>query len=324
MSDRLLKFAFNGVRARGELVQLGAAWREMVSHQPYPPPVMHVLGEMVAAAALLATTIKFDGALVMQVYGDGPLQLLVVECQPDLALRATAKVRDEPIADDISLRELVNRNGRGRFAITLDPNDPLPGQQPYQGIVALEGDSVAEILQTYMRQSEQLETRLWLASNPDAAAGLLLQRLPDDGGHAPRSDDDAWERVVALAQTVTSSELLNLVPDELMHRLFWQESLEQYAPLIPRFQCTCSRERIGKMLVSLGQEEVDSIVAEQGSVGVTCEFCGRQYSFDPVDAAHLFARGIESADIAGRWRNKALMPRTATVARVAGRFQPTR
>ena len=235
----------------------------------------------------------------MQVYGDGPLQLLVVECQSDLALRATAKVRDEPIADDISLRELMNRGGSGRFAITLDPKDRLPGQQPYQGVVALEGDSVADVLQTYMRQSEQLETRLWLASSQDAAAGLLLQRLPNKRGHdIELIDDDAWERVVALAQTITSAELLGLDPGDVLHRLFWQESLEHYQRLTPRFECTCSRERIGKMLISLGQEEVDSIIAEQGSVTVTCEFCGRRYSFDPVDAAHLFARRVESADTA--------------------------
>lgn len=297
MPDQLLKFAFNGARVRGELVQLSTTWLEMTAHRRYPPAVMRVLGEMVAAAALLATSIKFNGALVMQIYGDGQLQLLVVECQPDLALRATAKVRDEPIADDIALRELLNRGGRGRFAITLDPKDPLPGQQPYQGIVALEGDSVAEMLQTYMRQSEQLQTRLWLASNDSGAAGLLLQRLPEDGGLpiAP-SDDDAWERLIALAQTVTTDELLNLAPDDVLHRLFWQESLEHYQPLTPRFECTCSRQRIGKMLISLGQEEVDSIITEQGSVSVTCEFCGRQYSFDPVDVAHLFARSAVSTD----------------------------
>ena len=295
MPDRLLKFAFTGARVRGELVQLDAAWREMTAHRRYPPPVMRVLGEMVAAAALLATNIKFNGALVMQVYGDGPLQLLVVECQPDLALRATAKVRDEAIADDISLRDLLNRGGRGRFSITLDPREPLPGQQPYQGIVALEGDSVAEVLQTYMRHSEQLETRLWLASNDTAAAGLLLQRLPNDGGlEVAPANDNAWEHVVALAHTVTAEELLNLSPDDVSHRLFWQESLENYPPLTPRFQCTCSRERISRMMVSLGQDEVDSIIAEQGLVTVTCEFCGREYSFDPVDVAHLFASGVGS------------------------------
>ncbi len=299
MQDRLLKFSFTGARVRGELVQLGAAWREMTAHHRYPTAVMRVLGEMAAAAALLATNIKFNGALVMQIYGDGPLQLLVVECQSDLALRATAKVRDEPVADDISLQELLNRGGRGRFAITLDPKDPLPGQQPYQGIVALEGDSVAELLQTYMHQSEQLETRLWLASSDTAAGGLLLQRLPnDDKDQSTLHNDDAWEHLVALAQTVTPEELLNLSPDDVSHRLFWRESLEHYPPSTPRFACSCSPERIGKMLISLGEEEVSSILAEQGSVTVTCEFCGRKYSLDPVDTAHLFARGSESADTA--------------------------
>jgi molecular chaperone Hsp33 len=295
MADQLLKFAFTAARVRGELVQLGTAWREMTAHRQYPPAVMRVLGEMVGAAALLATNIKFNGALVMQVYGDGPLQLLVVECQSDLALRATAKVRDEPIADDISLRDLMNRSGRGRFSITLDPKDPVPGQQPYQGIVALEGDSVAEILQSYMRHSEQLETRLWLASSDTAVAGLLLQRLPGDAGKdVALPDDAAWEHLLALARTVTSEELLELSPADVARRLFWQESLEHYPPLTPRFQCTCSRERIAKMLISLGHEEVDSIIAEQGSVSVTCEFCGRTYAFDPVDAAQLFAGGVES------------------------------
>jgi molecular chaperone Hsp33 len=295
MPDQLLKFTFTGAHVRGELVQLGSAWRDMTAHRRYPPAVMRVLGEMVGAAALLASNIKFNGALVMQVYGDGPLQLLVVECQSDLTLRATAKVRDEPIADDVSLRDLMNRKRRGRFSITLDPKDPLPGQQPYQGIVPLEGDSVAEVLQTYMRQSEQLETRLWLACNDTAVAGLLLQRLPVDAGNdVALSDDAAWEHLLALASTVTHEELLTLSPAEVAHRLFWQEALEHYPPLTPRFQCSCSRERIAKMLISLGQEEVDSIIAEQGSVGVTCEFCGRTYAFDPVDTAQLFAGGVES------------------------------
>lgn len=294
MSDQLLKFGFQGVHVRGEVVQLRTAWREMTAHHRHPAPVRRVLGEMVAAAALLATSIKFNGALIMQVYGDGPLQLLVVECQSDLSLRATAKVRDEPIADDIELQDLLNRGGGGRFAITLDPSDPMPGQQPYQGIVPLEGDSVAEVLQTYMRQSEQLETRLWLAAGSQSASGLLLQRLPDSGGiMLEDTDADVWGRLIALASTVSSDELLGLAPGHLLDRLFWQESLVQHAPLTPRFACTCSRERIAKMLISLGREEVDSIIAEQGSVTVTCEFCGRKYLFDPVDTAHLFVGEVE-------------------------------
>jgi molecular chaperone Hsp33 len=289
--SRLLKFTFRDAPVRGELVRLTDAWREMTAQHAYPPVVKRLLGEMVAAATLLATTIKFNGKLVMQVHGDGPVQLLVVDCLPDLAVRATAKLRDEAIPDDAPIRELVNRSGRGRFAITLDPSDPLPGQQPYQGIVSLEGDSMSEILETYMRQSEQLDTRLWLASSDDAASGLLLQRLPDDGGLRRGSDADAWSRAVTLAQTITPAELIELTPDAVMHRLFWQEALEHFPPLAPRFACSCSRERIGRMLVSLGSEEVDAIVAEQGSVTVTCDFCNRQYAFDEVDVAQLFQRG---------------------------------
>jgi molecular chaperone Hsp33 len=189
------------------------------------------------------------------------------------------------------MRDLINRNGRGRFAITLDPRDKLPGQQPYQGIVPLDGDSMAEVLQAYMRQSEQLDTRLWLAADDRVAAGLLLQALPGEGGKAGGGDADAWDRAVTLAQTIRGDELLALAPDDVLRRLFWQETLEHYPALAPRFACTCSRERIGRMLVSLGREEVDSIVEEQGTVTVTCDFCNRQYTFDAVDAAQLFKSG---------------------------------
>jgi molecular chaperone Hsp33 len=254
--------------------------------------VTRLLGEMVAAGALLATNIKFNGALVMQVHGDGPVKLLVVECLPDLAIRATAKIAEAgEIASDANMRDLINRHGRGRFAITLDPRDPVPGQQPYQGIVPLDGESMAEVLQAYMRQSEQLDTRLWLAADEHASAGLLLQSLPAEGGSAATTDDDAWDRAVTLAQTITSEELLKLSPDAVLHRLFWQENLEHYPPMSPHFACTCSRERIGRMLVSLGRDEVDGIIDEQGSVTVTCDFCNRQYTFDAVDAAQLFRSG---------------------------------
>jgi molecular chaperone Hsp33 len=291
VTDRLLKFLFKAAPVRGGLVRLEDAWREMVTLHAFPPVVTRLLGEMVAAGALLATSIKFNGALVMQVHGDGPVKLLVVECLPDLAIRATATIGDTPIADGASMRDLINRNGRGRFAITLDPRDPVPGQQPYQGIVPLDGDSMADVLQAYMRQSEQLDTRLWLAASEHVAAGLLLQSLPAEGGKTASSDPDAWDRAVTLARTVTSEELLTLGADDVLRRLFWQEPLEHYPALRPRFACTCSRDRIGRMLVSLGREEIDSIIDEQGSVTVTCEFCSRQYTFDAVDTEQLFTSG---------------------------------
>jgi molecular chaperone Hsp33 len=247
---------------------------------------------MVAAAALLATSIKFNGALVMQVHGDGPVKLLVVECLPDLAIRATAKIADgATVADGATMRELINRHGRGRFAITLDPREPLPGQQPYQGIVPLDGDRMADVLQSYMRQSEQLDTRLWLAADEHVSAGLLLQSLPAEGGKTAGTDADAWGRAITLAQTITADELRSLEPDDVLRRLFWQESLELHPAMRPHFACTCSRERIGRMLVSLGRDEVDSIIDEQGTVTVTCDFCNRKYTFDAVDAAQLFRSG---------------------------------
>jgi molecular chaperone Hsp33 len=294
VSDRLLKFLFKAAPVRGGLVRMEDAWRQMVTLHDFPLPVTRLLGEMVAAGTLLATNIKFNGALVMQVHGDGPVKLLVVECLPDLAIRATAKFADGDFGDERSMRDLINRHGRGRFAITLDPRDPMPGQQPYQGIVPLDGDSMADVLQAYMRQSEQLDTRLWLAADEHVSAGLLLQSLPADGGKPAAVDDDAWSRAVTLAQTLTPDELLRLPPDDVLRRLFWQETLEHYPALRPHFACTCSRERIGRMLVSLGREEVDSILDEQGSVTVTCDFCNREYTFDPVDAAQLFAGGISA------------------------------
>jgi molecular chaperone Hsp33 len=291
MSDRLLKFMFQGAPVRGELVRVADAWREMTAHHAYPPPVKRLLGEMVAAAALLASNIKFNGALVMQVHGDGPVKLLVVECQPDLAMRATAKLGEDPIAQEASMRDLINRSGRGRFAITLDPRDPLPGQQPYQGIVPLDGESMAEVLEAYMRQSEQLETRLVLAADEEVSAGLLLQRLPEGGGSTAGIDEDAWDRVTTLGATLSTEELLRLTPEDLARRLYSQELLAHQATLSPRFACRCSRERIGRMLISLGHKEVDSIIAELKIVTVTCDFCGRQYSFDAVDVAQLFTSG---------------------------------
>ena len=294
MTDKLLKFTFHNAPVRGEVVRMEGAWQAMIEHHGYPAPVLRLLGEMTAAAALLASNIKFAGSLTMQIHGDGPVKLLVVECQPDLRLRATAKLREgAAIADSAGMRELVNASGQGRCAITLDPADRLPGQQPYQGIVGLEGDSIAEALETYMRQSEQLDSRLWLAADAHCCAGVLLQKLPGDGGRAvlATADTDAWERTTALAATITAEELLRHAADTITHRLFWQERLDHYRPLEPRFECRCSRGRIGRMLLSLGQDEVDSIITELGSVEVTCDFCNARQAFDAIDVAQLFRTG---------------------------------
>ncbi len=296
MSDRLLKFLFHDAPVRGEVVQLAEAWQQVIEHHDYPAPVLALLGEMTAAATLLAANIKFNGALTIQVHGDGPVRLLVVECQPDFRLRATAKLREgADVSPDADLRTLVNASGQGRCAITLDPLERLPGQQPYQGIVPLSGDSIAHALETYMRQSEQLDTRLWLAADNKVASGVLLQKLPAEGGRAAQSHDtDAWDRTTTLAATLTQPELLANGPEALVRKLFWQERLEHGAAFAPSFECSCSRERIGRMLLSLGRDEVDDIVREQGHVEVTCDFCNKTQTFDAVDVGQLFATGDSS------------------------------
>jgi len=292
MSDRLLKFLFHQAPVRGEVVRLSRSWQRMTALHAYPEPVLRLLGETTAAATLLSATIKFAGNLILQIHGDGPVQLLVVECRPDLAYRATAKLRaNAPIEAGAGWRELVNAGGQGRCAITLDPGKSPAAQQRYQGIVPLQGTRVAEALEAYLLQSEQIESRLWLAADERAATGMLLQRIARPSAWGVEHDEDAWRRTTTLSDTVSAAELLETSAEEVVHRLFWRERLERHAAMTPRFACTCSRDRTGRMLLTLGRAEVDSILAEQGLVSVTCEFCNAHYSFDPVDVGQLFATG---------------------------------
>jgi molecular chaperone Hsp33 len=274
--------------------------------EPFDAPVRELVGQMAAAGALMQANIKFNGALVLQVMGDGPVKLAVAEVQPDLAFRATAKVMG-PVPEGAQLEAMLNVHGQGRCVITLDPKDKFPGQQPYQGVVPLHGDQreplqkLSEVLEHYMLQSEQLDTKLVLAANGDVAAGLLIQRLPVQGegnlAAGQRNEDDigldeAYNRISMLAATLTTDELLTLDVDTILRRLFWEEDIRRFEPLMgetgPRFACSCSRERVGNMLKGLGREEIDSIIAEQGRVDVGCEFCGQHQLFDPVDVGELF------------------------------------
>ena len=276
MHDVLQRFLFNEAPVRGALIRLDQSWREILSHHTYPPRLRNLLGELLAAGALLAANLKFDGTLIMQMQGSGGLKLAVVEINADHTLRATARW-DGELDECASVEALL---GQGQFVITLDPRN---GSQPYQGIVALEGDSVAAMLEHYMLRSEQLDTRLLLASNGEHAAGMLLQRLPD--GHG---DADGWPRVQALAETVSAEELLTTPADTLLYRLFHQESVQCFEPASLNFACTCSRERVAGMLQMMGKAEVASVIEEQGSVEVQCDFCNQRYVFDEDDTASLF------------------------------------
>ena len=305
MLDELHKFLFEGLPVRGMLVRLGPSWRELLGRRvgatAYPPPVRTLLGEMAAAAALMQANIKFDGAVILQVFGDGPVKLAVAEVQPDLGFRATAKVVGE-VTDDARLAAMLNVHGKGRCAITLDPQDKSGGAQPYQGIVALHGDAgeplqaLSAVLEHYMLQSEQLDTRLILAADDECAAGLLIQRLPVEGqGNLEQRHheddigiDEAFNRIAHLTATLTREELLTLDAGKLLHRLYWEEDVRRFAPLRPHFACRCSRERVRGMLRGLGASEVEGIVAERGEVEIGCDFCGLQYRFDAVDVGEIF------------------------------------
>lgn len=274
-ADILQRFDFEGAPVRGEWICLEDTWQEVLARHQYPEPLRRILGEWMVAAALLTATLKLEGSLIVQLQGKGPLSLLVVECRHDQRLRATA--RWEGDLEGLSFQQMVSG---GICAITLDQGN---GKPSYQGIVPIENDSVAGVIESYMQRSEQLETRLWLAGDDRKLGGLLLQKLPQ--GHG---EEDTWPRVQQLAATISAEEMLSLDGLTILHRLFHEEEVRLLGTATPYFACSCSREKVGNMLEMIGRTEVDSILAEQGSISSTCEFCNTHYAFDAVDVAALF------------------------------------
>ena len=302
--NQLLVFVCDGAPVRGEFVSIGSAWQNIVALRNDPPAVQKVMGEFVAAATLLTASIKLDGTLMIQAQSKGPIQLLVVECTSQLEIRASVSLNPDfgDIPDNATLAELLDAEGSGRLAITLDPIDRKPSQTPYQGIVALKRPSsthpgldepietVSEAIMQYMQHSEQIDTRIWLTSSSQSLGGFLLQRMPDAGGasqYDPKMMAEGWERIQMLGSTITNEELLKVSPETLLRRLFLEESerfgVRSFPIRLIRFACRCSRERVADVIRMLGQEEVDSILAELGAVETRCDFCGMQYRFDAVD-----------------------------------------
>lgn len=274
--DTLRRFIFEHLPVQGRHAHLDASWRAVLEHQDYPAAVRGLLGEALAAAALLSATLKFDGMLTLQIRGTGPVPLLVVQCTSGLNLRGLAHWRGE-LRPDAKLVELV---GDGQLAITIEQAQKI---ERYQGIVPFEGASLAASLENYFARSEQLATRLWLHADRDCAAGLLLQMMPEREPNA-----DAWRHVTLLADTLNSSELSGLSAQQLLHRLYHEDDVRLFGGAPLAFRCQCSRARIEATLRGLGADEVRAIVREQGRVHVDCEFCGRGYNFDSVDVEALF------------------------------------
>ena len=283
--DTLHRFLFDRFPIRGHLVHLDAAWRALIEHREYPNAIRETLGEAVVASLLLAATVKFEGVLSLQLQGDGPMHLLLAQCTSGLGVRGLARYRDLGSGGTNKIDELI---GNGNLTVTLETDD---GAQRYQGIVPIEGERLAESLQAYFQNSEQLPTRLWLHADAQGASGMLLQKLPGASSLPPADAalvEDAWRRVQLIADTLTPEELRTLEDAEILHRLFNEDDLRLFEPSPVYFRCRCSRERVAGMLQGLGEVETRSVIAERGKVEVHCDFCNRAYVFDAVDVEQLF------------------------------------
>jgi len=275
--DVLRRFLFDGLAVRGEWLNLSTSWQAAKQHHQYPDAVTQILGEALAAATLIAATIKFDGNLIIQVQGDGPLKSLVAQSTNNREIRGWARC-DETVSGE-SLAELL---GSGRLVLTIEPTSG----DPYQGIVPLAGSRLAEAVEAYFVQSEQLKTRLWIFANKNEAAALFIQELPAQQDEQTRED---WQRIEALANTITEHELLSLSCEQVLQRLFNEEQVRLFVAEPISFKCSCSAEKVETTLLSLGRETVDEILAEQGEIIADCEFCSTKYHFDKVDVARVFS-----------------------------------
>lgn len=285
MNDFIQRFHIQDSPVRGELVHLNEAFEAVLARHEYPERVQQLLGELMAASVLLSATLKFEGSLIMQVRGNGPLQTLMAECNYGGDVRAIAQIGEDwdAASSDLPLNELL---GSGNLVITIDPDE---GER-YQGVVPLQGDTLSACIEYYFAQSEQLPTRLWLAATENAVGGLLLQVLP-----GANDDGEAWNRLQMLADTVRPAELIDLPVEELLHRLYHEEDVELFPAEDVNFRCTCNRERTEQALLSLGEAELLDLVREQNPIIVSCQFCHQEYRFDQLDVTQLLRGGSGSA-----------------------------
>lgn len=285
MSNQRTRFILDQLPLRGVHVNLEQVWQHIVGQKNYPAPIARALGELVAAGALLAANLKFDGTFILQVQGTGVLKLLVAEATSEQTCRGTARFDDSiEIADDASLQDLMGE--QGQFVLTLQPRQG----EMWQGIVGLQGTSIAQMLANYLAQSEQLDSDLILAADDKQAVGMMVQRLA--GQDMARED---WQYVESLLQTVNQDELLHTTANTLLYRLFHEQEVRVFEPEHLEFACTCSHEKVGNMLLLLGGQEVGQILLEQGSVEIACDFCQQKYVFDEEDVKTLFGSDVSAA-----------------------------
>lgn len=279
-ADTSHRFTIENSPIRGEWTLLDNAYKEVIAKHDYPLEIQTLLGQMLAAAVMLSSTIKFEGLLIIQARGNGPLKLATVECTHDKGLRAVAQWEG-----DVSQKDFAALMSGAHLAITIAPNQ---GQR-YQGIIPLERDTLGGCLEHYFELSEQLKTRIWLAEGNGKAAGLLIQFMPysSEITDSETQQQEDWQRVIALADTLTKEEQLSLAPEELLYRLFHEEGVRMQATQPVRFYCPCSRERFAASLTVVSLDELNDIIAERGAIETQCQFCNEIYTFDAVDIATL-------------------------------------
>lgn len=276
MANNVLhRYLFEDLSVRGELVQLEDTYQQIISSKEYPAALQTLLGELLVSTTLLTATLKFEGSITIQLQGDGPVSLAVINGDHDQKLRGVARWEGE-IADNATLHDMM---GKGHMVITIDPKQ---GER-YQGVVGLEGENLTQVIENYFANSEQLKTRLWIRTDKTHAAGMLIQIMPDGTGSA-----DDFEHLEQLTNTVKDEELFNLEASELLYRLYNQETVRLFEPQAVEFHCGCSRERSGSAIVTIERSEVNDILAEIGSIALHCDYCGTTYSFDEAQVNELF------------------------------------
>lgn len=286
MANNVLnRYLFEDLSVRGELVQLDEAYQRIITSKEYPAALKNLLGELLVSTTLLTATLKFEGSITLQLQGDGPVSLVVINGDNNQQVRGVARWEGD-IADDANIHDMM---GKGYLVITIEPKQ---GER-YQGIVGLEGNSLVEILEGYFEKSEQLKTRLWIRTGEHEgkahAAGMLIQVMPDGTGTA-----EDFEHLEQLTSTVKDEELFTLEANELLYRLYNQDKVRLFEPQQVAFHCGCSRERSGAAIVTLDRAEVNDMLSESGSISLHCDYCGTNYSFDESDVAELFEQATSS------------------------------
>ncbi|MCG3725838.1 Hsp33 family molecular chaperone HslO [Vibrio cincinnatiensis] len=278
-NNQLHRYLFEDLSVRGELVQLDDVFQQIITSQAYPKPIQTLLGELLVATTLLTATLKFEGSITLQLQGDGPVSLVVINGDNQQKVRGVARWQGE-IEEEANFHQLM---GKGHLVITIEPKK---GER-YQGVVGLEGDSLAQVLESYFLRSEQLKTRLWIRTGEHAgkphAAGMLLQVMPDGTG-----TENDFEHLEQLTNTVKDEELFSLAANELLYRLYNQEKVQLFTPQAVEFKCGCSRDRSASAIIAIDKEQINTILAEEGVVALHCDYCGTTYSFDSAQVAELF------------------------------------